>query len=199
MPELPEVETVRRGLTPVLEGARLGGVRINRPDLRFPFPDRFVDRLEGATVERIDRRAKYLLMPLSTGETWVTHLGMTGRFTLDGRQRDQRARTKPGVRRRHRVNLHLEPGRKSGGIDQVGRDPGHACRVRADDLGVRLSGCADHRIQPVDRQPDAAKLTPEPAVQVDETQVQTRGRGDGAAKRGARGHAGSPVLEGPPY
>ena len=86
MPELPEVETVRRGLTPVLEGARLGGVRINRPDLRFPFPDRFVDRLEGATVERIDRRAKYLLMPLSTGETWVTHLGMTGRFTLDGRQ-----------------------------------------------------------------------------------------------------------------
>ena len=86
MPELPEVETVRRGLTPVLEGARLSGVRINRPDLRFPFPDRFVDRLEGATVERIDRRAKYLLMPLSTGETWVTHLGMTGRFTLDGRQ-----------------------------------------------------------------------------------------------------------------
>ena len=86
MPELPEVETVRRGLTPVLEGARLSRVRINRPDLRFPFPERFVERLEGATVLRIDRRAKYLLMPLSTGETWVTHLGMTGRFTLDGRQ-----------------------------------------------------------------------------------------------------------------
>lgn len=86
MPELPEVETVKRGLAPVLEGARLSHVRINRPDLRFPFPDRFAARLEGATVERIDRRAKYLLMPLSTGETWVTHLGMTGRFTLDGRQ-----------------------------------------------------------------------------------------------------------------
>jgi len=86
MPELPEVETVRRGLQPVLEGARLGRVRQNRPDLRFPFPDRFPDRLDGATVERIDRRAKYLLMRLSTGETWVTHLGMTGRFTLDGRQ-----------------------------------------------------------------------------------------------------------------
>ena len=86
MPELPEVETVRRGLEPVLTGARLTRVRQNRPDLRFPFPDRFVDRLEGATVERIDRRAKYLLMPLSTGETWVTHLGMTGRFTLDGQQ-----------------------------------------------------------------------------------------------------------------
>ena len=61
-------------------------MRQNRPDLRFPFPDRFVERLEGATVERIDRRAKYLLMPLSTGETWVSHLGMTGRFTLDGEQ-----------------------------------------------------------------------------------------------------------------
>lgn len=86
MPELPEVETVRRGLTPVLEGARLTHVRINRPDLRFPFPERFAERLEGARVERIDRRAKYLLAPLSTGETWITHLGMTGRFTLDGRQ-----------------------------------------------------------------------------------------------------------------
>ena len=70
MPELPEVETVRRGLEPVLAGARLTRARINRPDLRFPFPERFVERLEGAIVERIERRAKYLLMPLSTGETW---------------------------------------------------------------------------------------------------------------------------------
>ena len=85
MPELPEVETVRRGLEPVLAGARLTHVRQNRPDLRFPFPADFPARLEGATVLRLDRRAKYLLMPLSTGETWVTHLGMTGRFTLDGR------------------------------------------------------------------------------------------------------------------
>ena len=86
MPELPEVETVCRGLEPVLKGARLTRVRQNRPDLRFPFPERFVDRLEGAVVERLERRAKYLLLPLSTGETWVTHLGMTGRFTLDGEQ-----------------------------------------------------------------------------------------------------------------
>jgi len=86
MPELPEVETVCRGLEPVLKGARLTRVRQNRPDLRFPFPERFVDRLEGAVVERLERRAKYLLFPLSTGETWVTHLGMTGRFTLDGEQ-----------------------------------------------------------------------------------------------------------------
>jgi len=86
MPELPEVETVRRGLEPVLKGARLFRVRQNRPELRFPFPERFVERLEGAVVERLERRAKYLLFPLSTGETWVTHLGMTGRFTLDGAQ-----------------------------------------------------------------------------------------------------------------
>jgi len=86
VPELPEVETVRRGLEPVLTGARLTRVRQNRPDLRFPFPERFVARLEGATVELLDRRAKYLLFPLSTGETWVSHLGMTGRFTLDGEQ-----------------------------------------------------------------------------------------------------------------
>jgi formamidopyrimidine-DNA glycosylase len=86
MPELPEVETVRRGLEPVLKGARLTRVRQNRPDLRFPFPGRFVERLEGATVVRLERRAKYLLFPLSTGETWVTHLGMTGRFTLGGEQ-----------------------------------------------------------------------------------------------------------------
>ncbi len=86
MPELPEVETVRRGLEPVLTGARLSRVRQNRPDLRFPFPERFAERLDGATVLRLDRRAKYLLFPLSTGETWVTHLGMTGRFTLDGQE-----------------------------------------------------------------------------------------------------------------
>ena len=84
MPELPEVETVRRGLEPVLEGARLTMARQNRPDLRFPFPERFVERLDGATVLRLDRRAKSRLFPLSTGETWVTHLGMTGRFTLEG-------------------------------------------------------------------------------------------------------------------
>lgn len=77
---------MRRGLEPILTGARLTHVRQNRPDLRFPFPPDFTARLEGATVRGVDRRAKYLLMPLSTGETWVTHLGMTGRFTLDGRQ-----------------------------------------------------------------------------------------------------------------
>jgi formamidopyrimidine-DNA glycosylase len=83
MPELPEVETVRRGLEPVLAGARLKRVRANRPDLRFPLPDGFVQRLTGATIQSVDRRAKYLLMPLDRGDTLVAHLGMTGRFEIE--------------------------------------------------------------------------------------------------------------------
>jgi len=82
MPELPEVETVRRGLAPALEGRRIEAVRLNRADLRFPFPERFAERLAGARVETLSRRAKYLLARLNTGEVWITHLGMTGRFTV---------------------------------------------------------------------------------------------------------------------
>jgi formamidopyrimidine-DNA glycosylase len=88
MPELPEVETVRRGLEPVLAGARLAAAEARRPDLRFPFPERFAGRLAGARVEAVRRRAKYLLAPLDTGETWVTHLGMTGRFLVERPQAD---------------------------------------------------------------------------------------------------------------
>lgn len=117
MPELPEVETVRRGLEPVLTGARLTRVRQNRPDLRFPFPDRFVERLEGATVERIDRRAKYLLMPLSTGETWVSHLGMTGRFTLDGEQLGEFEAAAPVAGKHEHLSLCAT---KAGTITRVG-------------------------------------------------------------------------------
>ena len=84
MPELPEVETVRRGLAPHLSGARLTRVEQRRPDLRFPLPEDFVARLTGARIERLDRRAKYLLAALDTGETLVAHLGMTGRFTIEG-------------------------------------------------------------------------------------------------------------------
>jgi formamidopyrimidine-DNA glycosylase len=84
MPELPEVETIRRGLAPALETARLVRVEARRADLRFPFPDGFVQRLTGATVERLDRRAKYLLARLDRGETLVMHLGMTGRFEIAG-------------------------------------------------------------------------------------------------------------------
>lgn len=83
MPELPEVETVRRGLEPVLVGNAFARVEQRRPDLRFPLPARFGERLEGRTVEALDRRAKYLLARLDDGEVLVMHLGMTGRFTID--------------------------------------------------------------------------------------------------------------------
>lgn len=82
MPELPEVETVRRGLEPVLAGRRLTRVVQRRANLRFPFPERFVDRLQGQRIERIDRRAKYLVAHIASGEVLIMHLGMTGRFTI---------------------------------------------------------------------------------------------------------------------
>jgi formamidopyrimidine-DNA glycosylase len=83
MPELPEVETVRRGLEPVLVGNAFARVEQRRGDLRFPLPKHFGTRLEGRTVEALDRRAKYLLARLDDGEVLVMHLGMTGRFSID--------------------------------------------------------------------------------------------------------------------
>ena len=85
MPELPEVEIVRRELSPVMTGARIEKVELRRPDLRAPFPRRFCARLEGLTVTRLDRRAKYLLAELSSGQTLVMHLGMSGSFRIEGR------------------------------------------------------------------------------------------------------------------
>jgi formamidopyrimidine-DNA glycosylase len=90
MPELPEVETVRRGLEPALVGARLVRVEARRPDLRFPLPEGFVQRLTGARIERLDRRAKYLLAPLDRGDTLVMHLGMSGRFEVAGAEATRR-------------------------------------------------------------------------------------------------------------
>lgn len=82
MPELPEVETVRRGLIPAMEGRRILSAQANRADLRFPFPDDFAGRLTGTRMERLDRRAKYLLARLGSGETLLMHLGMSGRFSI---------------------------------------------------------------------------------------------------------------------
>ncbi len=90
MPELPEVETVRRGLEPVLRGARLVRVEARRPDLRFPLPEGFVQRLTGARIEALERRAKYLLARLDRGDTLVMHLGMTGRFEIEGADASRR-------------------------------------------------------------------------------------------------------------
>ncbi len=80
MPELPEVETVRRGLAPAMEGARFAKVEVHRGDLRWPLPKDFAQRLEGKTVTGLGRRAKYLLADLSSGDVLLMHLGMSGSF-----------------------------------------------------------------------------------------------------------------------
>ena len=88
MPELPEVETVRRGLAPVMEGARFVEVVAHRGDLRWPLPKDFAKRLKGQTVSGLGRRAKYLLVDLSSGDVLVMHLGMSGSFRVAHEQRE---------------------------------------------------------------------------------------------------------------
>ena len=83
MPELPEVETVRRGLSPAMVGARIEKIELRRGDIRFPFPPRFRERLTGRRIVALTRRAKYLLVALDGGETLIAHLGMSGSFRIE--------------------------------------------------------------------------------------------------------------------
>jgi formamidopyrimidine-DNA glycosylase len=89
MPELPEVETVRRGLQPAMEGHVIARAEINRPDLRFPLPEGMKARLEGARVLALRRRSKYILADLSSGETLLIHLGMSGRMLIGNAERQK--------------------------------------------------------------------------------------------------------------
>jgi len=102
MPELPEVETVRRGLAPAMEGARFAKVEARRGDLRWPLPKDFAARLEGQRVEGLGRRAKYLLADLSSGDVLLMHLGMSGSFRVFHGD----AETAPG-RYHHERSKHL--------------------------------------------------------------------------------------------
>ncbi|MCT7665191.1 bifunctional DNA-formamidopyrimidine glycosylase/DNA-(apurinic or apyrimidinic site) lyase [Shinella kummerowiae] len=86
MPELPEVETVKRGLAPVMEGSRIRRAELRRPDLRFPFPPAFAEALEGRQVISLGRRAKYLLIDLDGGDVVIAHLGMSGSFRVEGNE-----------------------------------------------------------------------------------------------------------------
>ncbi len=102
MPELPEVETVRRGLAPYLEGATIDKVTLNRKDLRFPFPRGFAKALEGQTITSVGRRAKYLLFRLSGGKLWLGHLGMTGAFRFaEGKFKEPSRYYEPGENIKH--------------------------------------------------------------------------------------------------
>ena len=82
MPELPEVETIMRGISPFLEGATIKKIQLNRADLRWPFPENFASRIKEAKVLNLKRRSKYILVELSTGETLLIHLGMSGKILV---------------------------------------------------------------------------------------------------------------------
>lgn len=174
MPELPEVETVRRGLVPALVGARLARVELRRADLRFPFPERFAERLADCAITALSRRAKYLLAHLSSGEVLVMHLGMTGRFLVAHEGAllapgDFYAAPGGGSAHDH-VVFHLSNGavvtyndvRRFGFMDLVPRSQLESCRHFAgmglEPLGGGLSGEAIARLFKGRRTPLKAAL-----------------------------------------
>ncbi|MFY2822527.1 bifunctional DNA-formamidopyrimidine glycosylase/DNA-(apurinic or apyrimidinic site) lyase [Ruegeria sp. MALMAid1280] len=110
MPELPEVETVRRGLTPAMEGVVIERADVNRPDLRWPFPDLMAERLTGRRVDRLRRRSKYILADLSSGETLLIHLGMSGRMTVSGDPLGQFVHDHPMPEKHDHVVFHMANG-----------------------------------------------------------------------------------------
>jgi formamidopyrimidine-DNA glycosylase len=110
MPELPEVETVRRGLEPVLAGRTIAHAEVRRPDLRWPFPPGLAARLTGARVTALRRRSKYLLADLDDGETLIVHLGMSGRILVSGAQVGAFHHPHPAPEKHDHVVLDLETG-----------------------------------------------------------------------------------------
>src|SRR5208282_3602811 len=120
MPELPEVETVRRGLEPAMEGARFTKVEVHRGDLRWPLPKDFKERLQGKTVTGLGRRAKYLLADLSSGDVLLMHLGMSGSFHVFRSAGDKTGDKAIGryhhERAKHRAHDHVVFHMSSGAI-----------------------------------------------------------------------------------
>lgn len=108
MPELPEVETVRRGLAPVMEGVVITLAEVNRPDLRWPFPKDMANRLTGARILRLRRRSKYILADLDNDETLLIHLGMSGRMTISGHTVGEFHHPHPTPAKHDHVVFHLE-------------------------------------------------------------------------------------------
>ncbi|MCJ8190145.1 bifunctional DNA-formamidopyrimidine glycosylase/DNA-(apurinic or apyrimidinic site) lyase [Sphingomicrobium aestuariivivum] len=150
MPELPEVETTVRGLAPVLEGQRIARVEVRRPDMRKPFPDGLGQRLTGATVTRLWRRAKYGLIDTDRGDTLVFHLGMSGSWRIDPHEigKHDHLLLETGAGRRLALNdprrfgfVDLEPTSEIGdyaGFEGMGPEP--LPEVDAKALKARLAG-----------------------------------------------------------
>ncbi|MBV7379855.1 bifunctional DNA-formamidopyrimidine glycosylase/DNA-(apurinic or apyrimidinic site) lyase [Maritimibacter dapengensis] len=110
MPELPEVETVRRGMEPAMTGVRIARAETRREGLRWPFPSGLADRLTGARVERLRRRSKFILGDLDTGETFLLHLGMSGRILISGDPLGQFVHDHPATEKHDHVVLDMENG-----------------------------------------------------------------------------------------
>jgi formamidopyrimidine-DNA glycosylase len=134
MPELPEVETVRRGLEPVMTGQVIALAHVNRPDLRWPLPIGMADRLTGKTVLGLRRRSKYILADLSSGETLLIHLGMSGRMLISGAPIGAFHHHHPAPAKHDHVVLDMAHGaritfndaRRFGAMDLLATDAGDA-------------------------------------------------------------------------
>ncbi|MFT3687973.1 bifunctional DNA-formamidopyrimidine glycosylase/DNA-(apurinic or apyrimidinic site) lyase [Paenirhodobacter sp.] len=130
MPELPEVETVRRSLAPAMEGRVITQAQVNRPDLRWPLPERMAERLTGRRVERLRRRSKYILADLDSGESLLIHLGMSGRMLVSGDMLGGFHHDHPAPQKHDHVVLDMEGGarvtfndaRRFGAMDLVRTD-----------------------------------------------------------------------------
>jgi formamidopyrimidine-DNA glycosylase len=134
VPELPEVETVRRGLAPVMEGRLILEADVRRPDLRWPLPERMAERLLGQRVERLRRRSKYILADLSSGESLLIHLGMSGRMLVSGAMLGDFHFDHPAPAKHDHVVLDMEGGaritfndaRRFGAMDLVATEQAEA-------------------------------------------------------------------------
>ncbi len=130
MPELPEVETVRRGLLPVMEGQKITNAGVYRPDLRWPFPAKMSARLTGKRVTTLRRRSKYILADLDSGETLIIHLGMSGRMLISGLILGDFHQDHPAPAKHDHVVLEMESGarvtfndaRRFGSMDLIATD-----------------------------------------------------------------------------
>lgn len=139
MPELPEVETVRRGLLPAMEGAVIVRAEVNRPDLRWPFPEGMAGRLEGRRVLGLRRRSKYILADLDSGETLLIHLGMSGRMTVSGDPLGRFVHDHPAPEKHDHVVFHMDNGaritfndpRRFGAMDLFATETGETHKLLA--------------------------------------------------------------------
>ena len=165
MPELPEVETVLRGLVPVMQGHVIANADIRRSGLRWPFPEHMRERLVGQPVVGMHRRSKYILVDLASGETLIVHLGMTGRMTIHlPKQAVKPGRfhqSLPNLEKHDHVVLEMETGarvvfndaRRFGAMDLVATTTASQHRLLAQ-LGQGRQAVVDRRRSPVAIQPD---------------------------------------------